>query len=64
MELPPTAVDWNPGEANGNVRQVDCTTWNHFWWFCLDELGDKKLFKKRKKKKKGPEETEYEFQYK
>lgn len=32
--------------------------------FCLDELDDIKLFKKKKKKKRGPEETDYEFQYK
>ena len=25
-----TDVEWHPGEANRNVRQVDCTTWKSF----------------------------------
>lgn len=45
-----TAVERRPGGADeGNVRQVDCTTWNHFWWFLFD-LDDRSCFKRKKKK--------------
>lgn len=51
-------TQWRPGEANRNVRQVDCTTWNHFWWFCLDALDDRSRLKKKKEKKKKVQATQ------